>query len=475
MTNQRQKGGEQSVNLQAGRDIVVVTDGQLKARAHARYLVCDSIHLLTRLREELESVPTENRAFIFENNVSDFWVAATKLPNAELPTREESPETSLQEYLRDYPEAHVEYDDSPYFSTTRPLRAEELEFIRKGSSLQSLMIEHGIDPSVFSVDAGRSALCGTDDSEFSSSVSTHPIWGVLLEVVVGEGFLPLTHATGRRRDKLDVASLVSAFADAPPITVSLPKMQLRASQSLLVPVFTLVPPTLDFIVPTGTVERSASRFGEYFSLHSVEIESARPELQVWGPGWIPSSITYRTDGAHEQRADIHEFDRQLLIHMGQHWQMGSCPHLFGIDGNSHAMYVGSPFLAGGAVVDQTFETVVSCGIQGMILAELEHEETFIREITVDGVRVAEDLVLREGEQFEFDVHEGGVVAISGFYRLLPGAIEGNAEVRKRVIQRFERVHNHGIRTAHAQWCISDKSYSTESRPARSERLCASGV
>jgi hypothetical protein len=96
--------------------------------------------------------------------------------------------------------------------------------------------------------------------------------------------------------------------------------------------------------------------------------------------------------------------------------MGSCPHLFSIDGNGTVRYMGEIFV-GQPGIPRVESLVVDQFVDRLVLAELEDERTLIRSASQGATVLYENVWLEKGDYLIISVAGTDAVTLTGQYEL----------------------------------------------------------
>jgi len=114
---------------------------------------------------------------------------------------------------------------------------------------------------------------------------------------------------------------------------------------------------------------------------------------------------------------VHDFDpTKPFTVLSTQWNIGSCPHIFWLTAESSWLY-GGEILKGANEPNSSATTscIAPNDVTGFQVCEFEYEVTKIDWIEVNGIRVAEDVVLTKGESAFYPVQAGATIGIRGHY------------------------------------------------------------
>ncbi|MCI0407344.1 MAG: hypothetical protein L0191_02060 [Acidobacteria bacterium] len=193
----------------------------------------------------------------------------------------------------------------------------------------------------------------------------------------------------------------------------LPASPVLPGHSILIPLATLLAP-IDRLPPPAISNASDELAnGQYQELDHVDYSTLTRAIGVLGPALWPAAVV-ATSGDHEVTQAIHDLDLANVYTLDRHWAAGSCPHLFFQDAGGRLTYIREVFSRGPNLI-QNHELEVPEGVSEVVLAELEHEETNLAWITVNGQAAMSERRLGFGESVAVRVRPGDVVTLAGAY------------------------------------------------------------
>lgn len=189
-----------------------------------------------------------------------------------------------------------------------------------------------------------------------------------------------------------------------------------------------VPPGNSVIIPVQTIFGSLgkSRFTSLSARHedlpqrqvqklsfgSFDNETVQV-CRTWGPCLYPQSLRYQHNGREDTEA-VHTLDLKNTYTLDRFWEAGSCPHVFFQLSDGGLWYWGECFARKPCSV-QTERIEIPDGVVAVVLAELEHETTYIRAAHLNGSEKRVTDVLTKGESLRIDVSSGDTIVLKGKY------------------------------------------------------------
>jgi hypothetical protein len=280
-----------------------------------------------------------------------------------------------------------------------------------GDPLSGVFLDSGAEPRDVCWALGYDELCA--GGGFQELYRVRELWAAFLEL------------RNTSRDRLTLRELISlAEPDNEryrPFTViqgetlltQLPQSPVLPDQSVLIPLATLLAP-IDRLPPPPLSTVSDDLAGpEYQELDHVDYSTLTPTMGVLGAALWPASVV-ATHGERELTQAVHDLDLSNLYTLDRHWAAGSCPHLFFRNADGRLAYLREIFSKGPRLL-QKHSLEIPEGVFGVVLAELEHEETSLAWIEVNGQAAVSERLLRFGESVAVCVKPGDTVVLVGAY------------------------------------------------------------
>ncbi|MGI2212066.1 hypothetical protein [Shewanella oncorhynchi] len=319
--------------------------------------------------------------------------------------------SSVEEYVDKYPDAEKpnKGDGSfSYFQVIRNPSKDELKGIAKEDGLLQLMVEHDIEYPIAIVGGYEDGCCGIDLQE---EFIFRKIWVSFLVVTNNtDKTLQLKELTGEtfESDTFHPLKLGSSKEKS----IDIPNVMLSQGKSMVVPLAVLIPPLYAFkrteLSPTvgeGNGERVQELKHESIYLDNVE------DCLFFGDKINVNKVVFE----HRKKvmsSSVRDFDLTNMFTYNQHWQCGSCPHLF--YRSDSLVYVREVLAKCQNVKGEDCFTIPNEVVE-FVIAEIESETTYIDFIEINGEIVAEDLRLTNGEQIRYAVKGGDIIKVSGCY------------------------------------------------------------
>ncbi|MEH0741550.1 hypothetical protein H4F05_08480 [Vibrio cholerae] len=427
---QKIDSGDESINIQAGRDVHINSQFQfsleeLKAFLNEsqtslpalsiKYLVSQTFDdLIAIANRNLEVIPVMNPLLV-ENNVFTSLQELTKSESGRYRDlgKYGNNFNSVEDYLKEYPEAEIVQGRQgrfPYFDTIRSPEFEELEKLSEDDPLTRAMLDHKVHEKF------PAALIGTYE---------HGCWGVpLIEEYILRGvwgvFLTITNNsdTNILFEQLESETHLSqtfestSKAALKSLAYTLPRAPIKPNETVVIPVSILITPIGG--ITTNEISR-IPKFadGEWF--RELSHQSGSPndleEMLSFGTLIAPKSISFQSQNK-KHSVDIHDFDITNMYTINRAWQCGSCPHLFFT--SDQTVYI-RELLPDGQNTTVSDSFTVPENVKQFTIAELEDETTYIDSLYINDVLTAKSLKLDTGDSVSFFVSSGDTVRLQGRY------------------------------------------------------------
>lgn len=412
-----------------------------------RYFICRSFELLAALGAGRTHVLPVDRPRLLPNATQDFWRRIVSLHGRTYRHGEVAPVefSTTAEYMRVYPHARPpnNEDGLPYYDLVRPCTEEDLGRLFADDPVSKALADEGVPADALAVAVVQRQKCG--DNEYPpvrETLLVRPIWGLLAEITAtGVDRYSLSELSGYVRS----AGLhtFQAESGAELERIALPLVPMRAGESVVIPLATIVPPPADSGVPLHDLEWIPLPEGGSVNVgaHRVPVGG----VQTWGPALIPTSAVVAS-GSQSVTTPLRRFDPRQVYVLDHLWEMGSCPHVFEVAGNGTMRYLGTAF-GRQAGFRQRFTVTTSPDASCVLVAELEPEETFIETVEVDGVAIRADVALGMGDVHAISVTGRQVLSLVGWYRVGPTADVGPSVIRNRLVREFMATRRHPAASA----------------------------
>jgi hypothetical protein len=403
----------------------------------ARYLISRDVDISRRtLAGELTVAPMPNT--LLANNDLGRFITKILALYVEGPTRFFGDNfNSIEAYRAVHPEANCsrrDYEGYAYYDCVRKCTDQEFNS-RIGSidRFNKFLMEMGASTNELCVAVADNGDCG--DGTVSEEYLTRLPWVVFLALTnITSRPIVIEQITGQRdlSDKFRLLDTAKAPSD-----ISMPKCEISANQSVLIPLSLLLGPIQEVGESQVNIKTLANHgeFSEVMNLTSFP-ESGTSSLRVVGPSFVPQIISSNASGSREYQ-EIHSLDMASVYTIDHVWQCGSCPHLFVITDGGALLYVGE-LLAKGQCVQVSESIILPADISRLLIAELEDEASYLSEISLDGHIVVRDVELNKGDCLELDAAGAIMLSLTGAYFPLTTELDFNHSglARNRLVCNF---------------------------------------
>jgi hypothetical protein len=411
---------------------------------HYNYLICKSFDVFKEVAtHDLSRLPIKD-VLLVDSEVLGFqkWVVNQKSSIYGHRVVYGPTYSDIAVFERNHPdrvqEVTTAHERGTFHREWQPRQLEIEQFVAPHDFLIPYLTRGGTEPSELIVaGAWVGPGCGADSSASSVSVyyRLRDVWAA---------YLLVTNTTSRSIQFLNVSGVadfglpveyrkVKIGIGIGAQILPLPPALVRPNQSILIPLFTFMPPweeeghslpILDEWLPSG--QGQIVRHGKSNCLSDGS--------HVVGPAFWPQSIVWDGDGAKYAQA-IKTVDLDNLYSIDRYWGAGCCPHLFFVFCDGTVTYAGELFAK--CQDDLCADRIeVPAGVRLLAVAELEDETTTISEI--DGSCLSPAITLERGQYIVFPFVAPGRVTFVGKY-----SVRGRAPVnllnpwkKRRVIDEF---------------------------------------
>jgi len=153
------------------------------------------------------------------------------------------------------------------------------------------------------------------------------------------------------------------------------------------------------------------------SLTSLRLDDA---LGYAGPLTLPHTIVV-ANSIGVQQIPVHVFDPALVYAVDTQWMMGCCPHLYARVADQWD-YLTSLFTSAPGCTTQECITL-PLGTTEVIIAELEHEISWLTSVTANGICLVKDITLRRGDSIRLFIDGDAELTVKGGYLPPPKGIK----------------------------------------------------
>lgn len=401
-----------------------------------RYFIFRSFELLAELGAGRTHVLPVDQPRLLPNATLDFWRRIVSLHGRTYRHGEVAPVefSTTAEYMRVYPHARPpnSEDGLLYYDLVRPCTEADLGRLFAEDPISKALADEGVSADALAVAVVQRQECG--DNEYppvQETLLVRPIWGLLAEfTATGVDRYSLSELSGYVQSTGLHTFQVESEAELE--RIALPLVPMRAGESIVIPLATIVPPPADSGVPLHDLDWIPLPEGGSVNVgaHRVPVR----DVQTWGPALIPTSAVV-TSGSQSVTTPLRRFDPRQVYVLDHLWEMGSCPHVFEVAGNGTMRYLGTAF-GRRPGLRQRFTVTTSPDVSCVLVAELEPEETFLETVEVDGVAILADVALGMGDVHAIGVTGRQLLSLVGWYQVGPTADVGPSVIRNRLVREF---------------------------------------
>jgi hypothetical protein len=414
---------------------------------YARYLICKSFSALAEIAAgDLHQIPVPHPLLV-RNVALDFMRMIVE--------KQGSAARASQVYGDSFPnetayrKAHqgirvFERSQFPYYPYFRAFRLPDEHELRDrvvpNDPLSGILLDAGADPRDVCWALGYDELCG--DGGFQELYRLRDLWAVFLELrnVSAEQL--------RLRDFIYIADQDNerfrpfTILGGERVVSHLPASPVLPGHSVLIPLASLLAP-IERLPPPGISNASDELTnGQYQELDHVDYSTLTRTIDVLGPALWPAALAAIL-GDHEVTQDIHDLDLSNLYTLDRHWEAGSCPQLFFQESTGRLTYAREIF-SRSPYTFHTHELEIPEGVHAVVLAELEHEQTNLAWIGVNGEAVVSARRLGFGESVAVGVRPGDIITLAGSYTPRFTIRQDPLFQNRRVWEFLQGTPNHGI-------------------------------
>lgn len=339
---------------------------------------------------------------------------------------------SLKEYQDSYDNVSLinkGNDDYPYYEAKREVNWEGLLKLNIPNSFITELSKTGIDVNQMFV-----SLLHKNGDSCGGETPVHGYTEYLEIAPISFIFLGITNVS---RKQIKLSQLKT---DSEP--QKLPHFNLQPMEMVLVPISTatnLIGIDRDSIC----LDHKDGDRGEDFSKVINTIDFEPENIQYLGKQIKPKSIVYN-DNDGEYEIEIHSLDFNNLYSINSYWQCGSCPHLF-FKSKEGIQYYSRELLVSASNKNGTDSFIVPQSATQVIIRELEHEITYLDQVTINGDIVFFNKTLHKDEYLEFPVNPYDRIKITGRYVPFINSSPSTNDlwIRNYLIKNSNRKNNKG--------------------------------
>lgn len=379
---------------------------------HARYLITKEFEVIQEFaKRDLSRFPIQNAVAIENESINLFKSLFSKQTFRRVDI-ENIVSLGFEDYIHKYPDAstvQAKEGEHRHFYHQRIPSKEDIESHLASDGLSSFLLRNQVP----SRKIAKVLTCFEDECAGNGSFEE-----VFIQRPLYFRFLALTNISG---EYLRLKELLSKSLDG----ILYSESQQGDNKKLAFPP-TFLEPNQSVIIPLGMflsdfddLEKSLdfTMVNEISGDRSIVLEHVfsgkHQNIEYLGKNYFPSSLTYETSKVICSE-EIHEFNFQNIYWIDGFWNCGSCPHLFYRLKTQDLIYKGE-ILRERPGVSSEISFYIPQNVFGVLIAELEHETSFIKIIERNGVNIIVDKELNKGEQIKIDVSPFDHIRIKGYY------------------------------------------------------------
>jgi hypothetical protein len=375
---------------------------------HSRYLISSEFGILKSLADgKLDLLPIDD-CLLHKNAVLSSFQSLFSGQEYRSSQQERPLDCTELDYTSKYPNALVldGNNEYQYYHHTRIPNLNEALKLSDNDSLINHMLTNGWKiEDTLKVYTCYEGECG-GDGRFQELVLYRPLY---------MKFLVFTNTTN---EYLSLKSLncksnrksSNIFSDD---SLALPKLEISPGQSVIVP---LGMQLADFDDITYELLSSDQRNVQDDDFHFITLNHIKGEgddFECFGLNYLPLSLTFEVGGI-EHIHEFHKFDFSNTYMIDEHWECGSCPHLFFVTNRKALLYQGELFDDEPGITQNHVFTIPQF-IESIVIAELEDEVTIIEYIKRNDEIITTNIELEKGESLRIAVSKGDSIEVNGTY------------------------------------------------------------
>ena len=204
----------------------------------------------------------------------------------------------------------------------------------------------------------------------------------------------------------------------------------ESGKCLLIPYCILLFGLNDEISPGQQIIYQRLQNEQSQDVRTVKLVS-KGEIATIGVRNIVKQIQFEQDG-FSSNFGIKPLDPSNLLMASRFWECGSCPHLFGrIKEGKTWEYIGELFSNTPSLVQEYVYRSEHYEFDQLKIVEIENEITDIEYISIDSVRIVENLRLLKGDKYTIQLRKDSIVKIRGKYTLIDGVYYADNQTKKQ--------------------------------------------
>lgn len=333
---------------------------------------------------------------------------------------------SVEEYLTAHPDAQKIDDDISHDLYYRPFTDDELEGFNDYNFLELRKNGYSVDQIVqrrFTEDCGG----------FHEDIRTTNLYMCFLSIYnVTDNFIQL--------DKIEYSTQLNSDIKE----MNLPPVMIQPKGTVFMPLAVMIKPLNIILNPVYTEESYPEEVLRQDYSRVEIINSFKKDMLPIKQSISPSSIRYFMN-SEALYNEVHTLDTNNLYRISRELEIGSCPYIFFIDCENRLKFWGEIFnkhYGEGGIERVNIPEYA----KKIIIAELEHETTYIESICIDNDKVFDSVELNKGDKIVFDIKSNKVLSISGFYKskVDPSTTQYRID-KNEILKSFEyNYYNNGI-------------------------------
>lgn len=390
------------------------------ANLHYNYLICQSTDIISEIaQKQLQHFPI-SQTLLAETSVLYFHQWLSRLERSgRLDHNISLAYHSLKNFESNHanrPNERISPSDSGHFHEWNPSEQEIATFVSPRNQLVSELLRSGADPADITQAGALLDTAACDDSPITVFYRLREIWSCYLIVTNTTNESIRFRRLHCSTDEPTHVSLrnFNAGTENGPTQIDLPSGLVRPRQSIIVPLFTFMPPWehpnhdwpfIDEYLPNGQGQIVARGHCEWLSTRSHLI----------GPSIWPNRIDWEQSARDESQL-LTNIDINNIYSIDRYWGAGCCPHAFFLDSTGKLRYSGEIFTKGqGCPVSE--DVAIPSDATTLIIAELEHETTTL--LKIGEYSLEPPLHLRKGEHITIPLTTQSIISLVGMYSILP--------------------------------------------------------
>jgi hypothetical protein len=385
---------------------------------HCSYIVVRSLDVINDIFEKrLDELPFSN-PLLLENDIFRFWFSKKSAVDAYFDWYRTDGYNSPEKYLELYPDARItnyerEVNSDYYrFSAYRlPTKRELIQNQKELYMVNKFLVHHLIDYSNHIKAHAFFEECG-GSGEIDETVEFRPTWMVLMKIEnCSQEPLRINGLSGRIFENI-VKSYGDDSSTGKEYELPMPELVIKKDQCILIPLYLAKAPFEENRFDEDEVLLNSNREVYLRTYCLTSLSGNHNLIDIVGDYLELTNIEYQIgDQPHE--VEPHKLDFGKLYTIDADLQCGSCPHLF--FENNEALIHQQELFTFNPGEFETIKFTVPAGIEKMVIAEIEDEQTEIAYIKVNNKILVGQKVLNNGDHLVIDVSEGCQVEIKGRY------------------------------------------------------------